>query len=214
MKSKFIVFDLDGTLINTLYGIREALNETLKELNIPLNYSLEETKTFIGNGAKVLFTKALKRDYSSEEFDLFLKNYEKDQYISPVFPHVIETLKELKNRGYLLFCNSNKPDSILQKLMVNKFDKDIDLFTDIIGDSTKFNRKPSPDYVNYIVEKFDLTKEGSYYVGDSAVDLNTAKNSDLKSVIVSYGYGDNDFKKDQYITKVIDDFKELLDIAK
>ena len=214
MKSKFIVFDLDGTLINTLYGIREALNETLKELNIPLNYSLEETKTFIGNGAKVLFTKALKRDYSSEEFDLFLKNYEKDQYISPVFPHVIETLKELKNRGYLLFCNSNKPDSILQKLMVNKFAKDIDLFTDIIGDSTKFNRKPSPDYVNYIVEKFDLTKERSYYVGDSVVDLNTAKNSDLKSVIVSYGYGDNDFKKDQYITKVIDDFKELLDIAK
>lgn len=214
MKSKFIVFDLDGTLINTLYGIREALNETLKELNIPLNYSLEETKTFIGNGAKVLFTKALKRDYSSEEFDLFLENYEKDQYISPVFPHVIETLKELKNRGYLLFCNSNKPDSILQKLMVNKFAKDIDLFTDIIGDSTKFNRKPSPDYVNYIVEKFDLTKEGSYYVGDSVVDLNTAKNSDLKSVIVSYGYGDNDFKKDQYITKVIDVFKELLDIAK
>ena len=214
MKSKFIVFDLDGTLINTLYGIREALNETLKELNIPLNYSLEETKTFIGNGAKVLFTKALKRDYSSEEFDLFLKNYEKDQYISPVFPHVIETLKELKNRGYLLFCNSNKPDSILQKLMVNKFAKDIDLFTGIIGDSTKFNRKPSPDYVNYIVEKFDLTKEGSYYVGDSVVDLNTAKNSDLKSVIVSYGYGDNDFKKDQYIAKVIDDFKELLDIAK
>ena len=214
MKSKFIVFDLDGTLINTLYGIREALNETLKELNIPLNYSLEETKTFIGNGAKVLFTEALKRDYSSEEFDLFLKNYEKDQYISPVFQHVIETLKELKNRGYLLFCNSNKPDSILQKLMVNKFAKDVDLFTDIIGDSTKFNRKPSPDYVNYIVEKFDLTKEGSYYVGDSVVDLNTAKNSDLKSVIVSYGYGDNDFKKDQYITKVIDDFKELLDIAK
>ncbi len=214
MKSKFIVFDLDGTLINTLYGIREALNEALKELNIPLNYSLEETKTFIGNGAKVLFTKALKRDYSSEEFDLFLKNYEKDQYISPVFPHVIETLKELKNRGYLLFCNSNKPDSILQKLMANKFAKDIDLFTDIIGDSTKFNRKPSPDYVNYIVEKFDLTKEGSYYVGDSVVDLNTAKNSDLKSVIVSYGYGDNNFKKDQYITKVIDDFKELLDIAK
>ena len=214
MKSKFIVFDLDGTLINTLYGIREALNETLKELNIPLNYSLEETKTFIGNGAKVLFTEALKRDYSSEEFDLFLKNYEKDQYISPVFPHVIETLKELKNRGYLLFCNSNKPDSILQKLMVNKFAKDVDLFTDIIGDSTKFNRKPSPDYINYIVEEFDLTKEGSYYVGDSVVDLNTAKNSDLKSVIVSYGYGDNDFKKDQYITKVIDDFKELLDIAK
>ena len=214
MKSKFIVFDLDGTLINTLYGIREALNETLKELNIPSTYSLDETKTFIGNGAKVLFAKALKRDFSAEEFNLFLKNYEKDQYISPFFPNVIETLKELKNRGYRLFCNSNKPDSILQKLMANKFGESINLFDNIIGDSTKFNRKPSPDYVNYIVEKFDLTKDGSYYVGDSVVDLNTAKNSSLKSIIVSYGYGDNEFKNDTYITKVIDNFEILLDIAK
>ena len=92
----FVVFDLDGTLIDTLTGLTEAVNKTLKELNLPYSYKRDEVMTFIGRGAKRLFNLATKNENNPAEFTLFLKIYEKDQYISEPYEHVLETLKELE----------------------------------------------------------------------------------------------------------------------
>ena len=88
----YIVFDLDGTLLDTLEGLTLAVNEALSELNAPYFYSKVEMNNFIGNGAHKLLTKALKRKPTEEEFALFLKKYESCQYVSKAFPNVISTL--------------------------------------------------------------------------------------------------------------------------
>ncbi len=213
-ETKFIIFDLDGTLIDTLEGIKEGLNLTLKELNINKTYSKEEVKTFIGNGARVLLKKALNREFNEEEYNLYLKNYEKTQYISPLFNHVLNTLISLKNKDYILLINSNKPNEILKKLVKNKFNGlEKDLFIDIKGERKEIKRKPDPTYLNELINKLDLNKENGFYCGDSIVDILAAKNLNLKSIIVSYGYGNKNEIKENKPTYYIDDFKEVEEIV-
>ena len=185
---KFVVFDLDGTLIDTLTGLTEAVNLTLKEINKPYIYTKEEIKTFIGRGAKRLFALASKNDNNPAEFELFLKNYERCQYISQVFPGVKKTLLVLKEKGYKLIIYSNKPDSILQKLIKEKLG-DID-FSYVQGQDNRYPPKPDITLLRNILNKLNLKVEDGIYVGDSIVDLETARNASMKCVIFSFGYGD------------------------
>lgn len=204
---KFIVFDLDGTLIDTLTGLTEAVNVTLKEIKKPYHYEKKEIKTFIGRGAKRLFALASKNDNNPAEFDLFLKNYEKYQYISEPFEGVKETLINLKNKGYKLIIYSNKPNSILQKLIQNKL-SDIE-FSYVQGQDNNYPPKPDVTLLSEILNKLNLKMDEGIYVGDSIVDLETARNAKMKCVIFSFGYGNQEeilkAKPDYYFN----DFKEL-----
>lgn len=212
--NKFIIFDLDGTLLDTLEGITEGLNLTLKELNISKNYSKEEVKSFIGNGARRLLFLALKREFNESEYSLYLKNYEKTQYISPFFKDVLNTLIDLKNKGYILMINSNKPDEILQKLIKNKFNGlEKTLFSDIKGQDSSIKRKPDPTYLNELINKLNLKKENGFYVGDSIVDILASKNLNIKSIIVSYGYGNQKEIIDNKPSYYIDEFKKVEEIV-
>lgn len=212
--NKFIIFDLDGTLLDTLEGITEGLNLTLKELNISKNYSKEEVKSFIGNGARRLLFLALKREFNESEYSLYLKNYEKTQYISPFFKDVLNTLIDLKNKGYILMINSNKPDEILQKLIKNKFNGlEKTLFSDIKGQDSSIKRKPDPTYLNELLNKLNLKKENGFYVGDSIVDVLASKNLNIKSIIVSYGYGNQKEIIDNKPSYYIDEFKKVEEIV-
>ncbi len=212
--NKFIIFDLDGTLLDTLEGITEGLNLTLKELNISKNYSKEEVKSFIGNGARRLLFLALKREFNESEYSLYLKNYEKTQYISPFFKDVLNTLIDLKNKGYILMINSNKPDEILQKLIKNKFNGlEKTLFSDIKGQDSSIKRKPDPTYLNELINKLNLKKENGFYVGDSIVDILASKNLNIKSIIVSYGYGNQKEIIDNKPNYYIDEFKKVEEIV-
>lgn len=208
----YLVFDLDGTLIDTLTGITEALNVTLNELHFGLSYNKETVKTFIGRGAKRLFDLGTKGDKNPADFALFLKNYEKCQYISEPFDGVKETLKELNSNGIKIIVYSNKPNEILQKLMSNKLG-DIE-FLYLQGQDKKYPPKPDVILLKKILDKFNLNSKNGMYVGDSIVDIFTANNIKMKSIILSYGYGNYDemmaAKPDYYI----DDFKEILKIIK
>lgn len=208
----YLVFDLDGTLIDTLTGITEALNVTLNELHFGLSYNKETVKTFIGRGAKRLFDLGTKGDKNPADFNLFLKNYEKYQYISEPFDGVKETLKELNSMGIKVIVYSNKPNEILQKLMSNKLG-DIE-FLYLQGQDKNYPPKPDVTLLKKILDKFNLDPKNGMYVGDSVVDIFTANNIKMKSIILSYGYGNYDemmaAKPDYYI----DDFKEILKIIK
>ena len=203
----YIVFDLDGTLLDTLEGLTLAVNEALSELNAPYFYSKEEIKNFIGNGAHKLLTKALKRKPTEEEFALFLKKYESCQYVSKAFPNVISTLKELENIGIKLIILSNKPDYILQKLIANNL-KGIK-FSYVQGQDFNYPPKPDVTLLNVILKKLDLIDKKGLFVGDSIVDVLTANNANLNSIILTYGYGKKEDLNNEKAIKLIDNFEEV-----
>lgn len=207
---KFVVFDLDGTLIDTLTGLTEAVNTTLKEINKPYKYTKSDVKNFIGRGAKRLFALASKNDENPTEFALFLKNYEKYQYLSEVFPNVIETLRELSNKGYDLIIYSNKPNEILQKLIKSKL-SEIN-FLHIQGQDNAYPPKPDVTLLNKILNQYGLIPNDGFYVGDSIVDIETANNIGMKCAILSYGYGIKEEINKAKPKYYIDDFAKLLDI--
>lgn len=208
---KFIVFDLDGTLIDSLKGITYSVNKTLKEFNYDFSYDEKTIMTFIGGGAPRLITMVLKGNFDEEFYEHYVKNYENDQYISEPYPHVVETLKELDKRGYALIIYSNKPDTILKKLIEKKLN-DIN-FLFVQGHDRSFPPKPDVTFLNSLLAKHGLKPENGYYVGDSIFDLQTARNAKLKAINVTYGYAIDINEviqaKPDYL---IDDFKELLEI--
>lgn len=209
---KFIVFDLDGTLINTAQGITKAVNNTLLHFNYPYQYSIEEVESFLGNGAWVLYQKVTKKaEVDRNEYAYFQIEYVKCQGISEVFPKVIETLQTLINKGFYLIIFSNKPDGALQFLVHDKL-HDIN-WTAVQGNTPKYPTKPDPTCLFKVLDSYDLRVNSiGYYVGDCYVDCLTARNAHLKSVIVTYGYGDyskiDDYEPDYKIAR----FEELLEI--
>ena len=164
-------------------------------------------KNFIGNGAHKLLTKALKRKPTEEEFALFLKKYESCQYVSKAFPNVISTLKELENIGIKLIILSNKPDYILQKLIANNL-KGIK-FSYIQGQDFNYPPKPDVTLLNVILKKLDLIDKKGLFVGDSIVDVLTANNANLNSIILTYGYGKKEDLNNEKAIKLIDNFEEV-----
>ena len=204
----YIVFDLDGTLIDTLEGLTVAVNKTMEQLNLKYHYSKEEVKTFIGRGAKRLLTLALKREFSEEEFELFLHNYEAFQYVSKPFKNVIETLKILNAKNIPLIIYSNKPDEILQKLITASL-KGVN-FLYIQGQDLNYPPKPDVTLLNKIIAKFNLFNKKGLYVGDSIVDIQTANNANMKCLILTYGYGKMEEMDKEENKTYIKDFKEIL----
>ncbi len=209
---KFIVFDCDGTLLNTLPGIKEALNVTLKELNLNYEYNLEEVKNFIGGGVKRLFSLGLKRDFSDDELNLMLSNYKKYQYLAKPYDNVIESLKYLKEKEIKLFVYSNKPHDLLKEVIKINFPKD--LFIEVQGDNFIYKRKPDPEYLNSLFKKYKLNPKNGYYMGDSIFDLETARNAKLKAIIYTNGFGDYEEIKNKNPDYMIKDFNELKEIIK
>ncbi len=212
--NKFVIFDLDGTLINTLTGLTACVNLTFKKLGIKYVYDKAVVKTFIGNGAKILFKRALKpfKEFKETDYDLFLKCYEETQYVSEVYPEVEETLELLQKKGYWLGILSNKPDEILQKLIKIKLNK-IN-FIVIQGQDNKYPCKPDPKLINEkIIDKYSLNREDGFYVGDSYVDGELAKNANLCSILVTYGYGDMKAILNTKPNYLIDNFGEILKIV-
>jgi len=211
MKFDFIVFDLDGTLINTLEGITVSINHALNALNLPYQYDEAEVQTFIGRGARRLFRLAMKREFSEEEYKLYLKYYKEDQIVSSVYDGVLETLRTLNKEGVKLLIYSNKPDEISQPLIKAKL-PDID-FLCIQGQNPAYPPKPDVTLLIDILKKNDLIEKKGIYVGDSIVDIETARNAKLEECVVSYGYGDKKEIEDGSPTYKIDSFKDLLKIV-
>jgi phosphoglycolate phosphatase len=211
---KFVIFDLDGTLINTLTGLTACVNLTFKKMGINYTYEKSVVRTFIGNGAKILFQRALKpfKEFEDKDYELFLECYEETQYVSEVYPEVEETLEKLQKKGYWLGVLSNKPDEILQKLIEKKLGH-ID-FKVVQGQDNKYPCKPNPKLLNEkIIDKFSLNTTNGYYVGDSYVDGELAQNANLKSIIVTYGYGERQAILDTKPDYLIDNFGEILNIV-
>ena len=215
---KCIIFDLDGTLLYTLEDINDAINFALSSFNIRKN-SLDETKTYVGNGAKDLVLRSIYHRYDTR---LFLKNaffdevYKKYQEryseirMNKTRPYdgIVELLNDLANKGYLLAVLSNKPDKDFKEI-INKYFPNI--FNLVVGQREGIPLKPNPYVLEEIMNKLDITKEDIIYVGDSLVDIEFSKNANIKCVSVSYGYCLKDILKLKN-DLICDNVKELGDV--
>lgn len=188
-KKKLIIFDLDGTLIDTLGDLNNAVNYALNKFAYK-NRSILQTKNDIGNGVAVLIAKSIPNGTSNPNYNECLNvfiQYYKEHYFDKSLPYknVAELLIKLKEKGYLLAVVSNKFNEGANKL-INYFFKDI--FVMIQGENPLMKTKPAPDMVNHVLNVLNINKEEALYIGDTEVDYQTAINAGLDSILVSYGY--------------------------
>lgn len=217
MKYKAIIFDLDGTLLDTLKGITDAVNLTFEQLGYDVKHDYETAKNFIGAGAMMFVKRAMKgmdisKEQGAEIGERFLINYDKLQGPETVpFPGIKELLKDLKKAGYLVCLASNKPQMLLDHVIDEKFPN---IGFDMrLGQRNGIPEKPSPHCLYEIMNKFGLTNKDCLYVGDSQYDYETAKNGNIDCCIVKYGYGfyGQDFvKKSTFAVDSVTELRKIL----
>ncbi len=189
--NKAVIFDLDGTLIDSLPDILEQVNITLKEFKAPLR-TAEEIRQFIGNGARNLIKQSF-GDISEDDLDERLAFYN-ERYTnsgSPktkLFEGVEELLLSLKERGYKLAILTNKPqrttDEVYSKyLSFANFDM-------VVGQSSSVKCKPDKTATLNILEKLNVKKEDAFFIGDGETDVLTSINAGIKNISVLWGYRD------------------------
>ncbi len=208
---KLLIFDLDGTLLNTLEDLRNAVNHALNLRNYPLR-SLEDIRKAIGNGVAKLVARSIPNGTGNPDYEDTLKEFRKyysvhsEDYTSP-YLGVHEALLNLKSQGYILTVATNKLTDIARPLLEKFFPK---VFDYIQGDEPGMDRKPAPMMINTICSKFGIDKKDAFYIGDTNVDMQTAENSEVDFVLVTYGFRTKEELKVQCPGRpTIDDIKEL-----
>lgn len=185
---KTVIFDLDGTLLDTLEDLTDSVNVTLEYMNYPTR-TLEEIRSFVGNGMRQLINHAVPSGTSEvkieEAFDYFCKYYfahcnEKTKPYSGIH----ELLNELVRRNYKLAVVSNKRDEAVKELCCRYFD----MIEVVSGDKPGIKRKPAPDGVEYVLKQLDCEKNDAVYVGDSEIDILTARNAGVDCISVTWGF--------------------------
>lgn len=215
---ELIIFDFDGTLINSIPDLTLSLNNMLAQYNLP-PLTVEQATPFIGNGAKVLVQRAI--DFSTkdivtsnikfdEAFELYYESYLKNTCVKTyTYTGVTDTLKYLKSKGYKLAICTNKPlifiEPILKKLDIIQF------FDHWIGEDSLSEKKPSAAPLLYLAKEEDLDITKCLMVGDSKNDIYAAHNAEMESVGVSYGYNYNEDIAKYNPTVIIDNFSALKD---
>ena len=207
-----VIFDLDGTLLNTLYDLTDSVNWALEKYGQPTR-SLEEVRAFVGNGLRNLMLQAVPDGEDNPVFeDLFdfFREYYKSHCNVKTAPYdgILELMKELKGRGVKMAIVSNKIDAGVKELNSIHFAEYVDV---AIGERDGISRKPAPDSVNEAPCLLEVDKEHAVYVGDSDVDIQTAKNAEIRCISVSWGFRDEAFLMEHDAGIMIDRPLELLE---
>lgn len=214
MKYKAVIFDMDGTILNTLEDLKNATNYSLRQFGMP-ERSLEEVRMFVGNGIRKLVERAVPSGTSEEKiaqvFDVFLEYYEihSADNTSP-YPGILELVEKLKKSGIKTAVSTNKADVPAQELGREYFNGIFDL---IVGQQDGLKVKPAPDSVNKILSILDIQKKNAIYIGDSDVDVQTAKNSGLDFIGVSWGFRGREFLEKNGAKNIVDNANEILDLV-
>nr|WP_295778020.1 HAD family hydrolase [uncultured Intestinibacter sp.] len=213
MKYNTVIFDLDGTLLNTLEDLGDSVNFALKSFGYPTR-TYEEIRSFVGNGVKDLVTKAVP-DGTDEETTLKCLQTFKDHYKTNMqnktapYDGIIDLLEELNSKGVKLAIVSNKYDFGVKNLNKYYFK---DLIPVAIGEREGIRKKPAPDTVLEAMKELGSKENNSIYVGDSGSDMLTAQNAHIKSIGVTWGFRDAKSLLESGADFLIDSPKQLLEI--
>lgn len=189
-----VIFDMDGTLLNTLDDLADAVNYALRRMGMP-ERTLEEVRYFVGNGVRRLMELSVPDGFDNpafeETFAVFKEYYgEHCNDKTRAYDGVVELLRELRDEGYALAIVSNKLDSAVKELSEIYFQGIVKV---AIGEREGVAKKPAPDTVYAALKELRMPAERAVYVGDSDVDVMTAKNSGLPCISVLWGFRDRKF---------------------
>ncbi len=211
-KYKMAIFDFDGTLGDTIYGIAKGVNNTLKEFNYPFTYTVDEVKTFVGYGAERLFLRAFKFDKLDEKskpiFDKFLKNYLLAQVNDvTAFPGIYDLLVSLNEKNIDIVVYSNKPGKILKDCCDILF-KGIKI-KNIFGNDVGFVPKPDVSQLNLYLKSQKVKNSEVIYIGDSKVDIQFGHNLHCDTIACAYGYNSLSDLVSEKPTFIVKNVKEM-----
>ena len=209
-KYSAVVFDMDGTILDTLEDLAASINFALKTNDFP-ERSIDEVRGFVGNGLVKLVERAVPDCTLPEEnqkvletFNDYYKNHCSEK--TKPYPGIIDVLNRLKKCGIKVAVCSNKPDYGVKTLCKEHFNGIFDI---ALGIKDGLKTKPHPDTVNEILKQLKCKKENAVYVGDSEVDIQTAKNAGIKCISVCWGFKTKDFLLQNEAERIVENAEEL-----
>lgn len=208
---KNVIFDLDGTLLNTLEDLRDSTNAALRAFGFP-ERTTDEVRRFVGNGVRLLMIRATPGGEETPQFEEILA-YFRRHYAEHCFDQtrpydgILPMLNRLQEAGIGLAVVSNKFDAAVRELCRRYFPDQIAI---AIGEREGIRKKPAPDSVLQAMRELHADPSESLYVGDSEVDIETARNAGIPCVSVTWGFRDRDFLLAHGASTLIDDPSELL----
>ena len=211
--NKMVIFDLDGTLLDTLDDLCNSVNYSLSTNNFP-ERSLEEVRTFVGNGIRLLIERSVPEGTSKELIDKTFECFKTYYAVhcndkTKTYPGVMDMLKELKKNGYKIAVLSNKAQYAVTKLCDIYFNN---LLDDAVGARENVAKKPSPDALYICAENNNINLNNVIYVGDSDVDVATANNAGVRGIAVTWGFRSRELLIKCGAENLADNTDELLQI--
>jgi phosphoglycolate phosphatase len=210
-----IIFDLDGTLLNTLDDLCDSTNYALSRFSYPVR-TLDEVRNFVGNGVRLLIERAIPDGKNNPNFDecleIFKQHYKSNMYNkTKPYSGILEMLKELKFMGIQTAVVSNKFDVAVKELCKKYFG---DLVYIAIGENEAqgVRKKPAPDSVFKAMTDMKVSIENVIYVGDSETDVQTAKNAEIDCIGCTWGFRDKSILVNEGAKYIADNPAEIIDI--
>ena len=212
-KKDTVIFDLDGTLLNTLDDLRDSVNAVMKKYGYP-QHSLEQIRTFVGNGIGKLMERSVPGGRENEQFEQAFadfKSYYTDhcQIKTKPYDGVVDLMKCLSEQGFKLAIVSNKNDAAVKELNEIYFYR----YTNAaIGERKGVRRKPAPDSVYAALDQLGSDIEKAVYIGDSDVDYETAVHCGMDCILVSWGFRDRELLESFDGAVVVDRCAEIREL--
>ncbi|MBP3579458.1 MAG: HAD-IIIA family hydrolase [Lachnospiraceae bacterium] len=212
MKYQLAIFDLDGTLLNTLEDLADSTNYIMRQFGYP-ERTLAEVRNFVGNGIRKLLERSAPKGTSPEEIDRMFEQF-KEYYgahcadKTKPYDGVMELLASLKKKGVRLAVVSNKADYAVKALCEQYFQG---YFDEAVGERIGIARKPAPDTVQEVLKNLQIEKAQAVYIGDSEVDVQTAKNAEMDCIAVDWGFRDKEVLEEAGAERIVSTPAELFE---
>lgn len=210
MKYDVVIFDLDGTILNTLDDLADSLNHVLEANNFP-THTIDEVRMFVGNGIRKLIERALPQDADNatreniyKQFSEYYGQHSQDK--TRPYDGIPELFRELHNVGIKIAVNTNKDEDIAKVICEKYFPGMIDA---VAGGRTDTPIKPAPAGVNKILKTLNIPKEEALYVGDSDVDIQIGANCGIDEIGVAWGFRGEEFLRQHGAKTVFSDVEQL-----
>ncbi|MCF8999409.1 phosphoglycolate phosphatase [Acinetobacter nectaris] len=213
-KRKLIIFDLDGTLVDTVFDMAAAINAALHQMGLP-TVNVEQIRLWVGQGSEQLCRRVLTElNYNDEALTdelckVYLAHYHLKTCVDSIpFVGVYEFLEDCKTKKRSMACVTNKPRVLAMRLL-EKLNL-LDYFSLVVGGDTVAEKKPSPLPLIYTMRYFNLKHDQVLMIGDSRNDIEAARGAEIDCIAMSYGYNHGESIYDSHPQEVIDDLRCLL----
>lgn len=211
MKYKLAIFDMDGTILNTLDDLADALNFALNKSGFPAR-TLDEVKSFVGNGIRKLVERGVPANATVEQIDAVFADFSAYYKLhcadkTKAYSGITELIEKLREKGVKTAVVSNKADFAVQDLCKQYFEG---LFDVAIGEKSGIRKKPFPDSVDAVLNELSVSRDDAVYIGDSDVDIKTAENAAMNCISVCWGFRSREFLVKSGASLIVSDADELL----